>query len=143
MKYNTKLSLFIKNIKHNIQKKMIFFEIYFAKGIFFLFLGFLLGNLFGSFLNIFRELIIWNGFIIIIVILVEELISYLTYHSKKRTAFFAINYGFFIKKFLFNIFSPKIQQYLFSRKRFLIKSLNLFKVGVLLGFFVDAFKVGS
>ncbi len=158
MSYKTRLSLFIKNIQHNIKKRMMFFEIYFAKGVFFLFLGFLLGNLFGSFLNIFHELIIWNGFIIILIIIVEELISYLTYHSKKRTAFFALNFinlyiskknvflnsTLLFKKKLLNIFSSKTKKvFLLRKKTFFIKSLNLFKIGILLGFFVDAFKVGS
>ncbi len=178
MNYKTTLTLFIKNINNIIKKKMKYFKVYFAKYIFFLFLGFLLGNLFGSFLNIFNDLVIWNGFIILILLLSEEAISYLTYHSTKRITFFRLNFiDFYIlkKKFsnyfiyhfnnyikLFyrqkNNFSKKeninlynfvkinfgkIKQYFFCKKLFFIKSLNLFKIGILLGFFVDAFKVGS
>lgn len=178
MNYNTKLSLFIANIQKKINKKILFFEIYFAKGIFLLFFGFLLGNLFGSFLNIFQESLIWNGFIPILILLFEEFISYLTYRSKtkKRALFFAWNFInvrtsdkfhsflennavlriflnciFFIKNFFFSIFAifpqstkEKIKHFFFLYKgTFFIKSLNLFKIGILLGFFIDAFKVGS
>lgn len=70
------------------QKKMVFFKIYFAKGIFFLFFGFLLGNLFGTFVPIFRRFIIWDVVIVALIILVEEFISYSIYKSKKRSLFF-------------------------------------------------------
>ena len=134
MNYKTKLSAFITKIQNYLKNKVVFFEIYFASAIFFLFFGFLLGNLFGSFLNIFRESIIWNGFITLIVLLLEEVISYLIYHSKKRTPFFTLDFInlYFLEKLNF-----------FYKKKFFIRSLNLFKIGVLLGFFIDAFKVGS
>lgn len=187
MGYNTKLFLFIANIQKKTNKKIIFFEIYFAKGIFFLFFGFLVGNLFGSFLNIFRESINWNGFITILILLFEEFISYLTYSSKKRVTSFACNFinirilnkvysalkntvflrmflncVFFIKTLFLRVFTiffanmvyiytifpqntkETIKQFFFLYKHaFFIKSLNLFKIGLLLGFFIDAFKVGS
>lgn len=188
MNYNTKLSLFFINIERNISKKILFFEIYFAKSIFFLFFGFLLGNLFGSFLDIFRKLVIWDGFIVLIIILFQEFISYSIYKSKKQTLFFYIKnkktYKLKKNKFFFNkvmqltnfligsffyvsIFLKKIilkaytvfpetikkkMSYFFFNENlttnktyqiYILKNLNLFKIGILLGFFIDAFKVGS
>lgn len=188
MNYNTKLSLFIINIGRSISKKMLFFEIYFAKGVFFLFFGFLLGNLFGSFLDIFRKLVIWDGFIVLLIILFQEFISYSIYKSKKRTLFFYVKnkkiYKLKKNKFLFNrviqlinflilsffhiliflkktiskiytIFpetlKKKMSHFFFNENLatnkayqiYILKNLNLFKIGILLGFFIDAFKVGS
>jgi Protein of unknown function (DUF565) len=188
MNYNTKLALFFINIEKNISKKMLFFEIYFAKGVFFLFFGFLLGNLFGSFLDIFRKLIIWDGFIVLIIILFQEFISYFIYKSKKRTLFFymknkktyklkknkfffnsvmqltnffILNFfhvSLFLKKVILRVYSifpktiKKKMSYFFFNKNlatnkayqfYILKNLNLFKIGILLGFFIDAFKVGS
>lgn len=156
MNYKTKLTLFIKNIHYKIEKKIIYFEIYITKYIFFLFLGFLLGNLFGSFLNIFRKLIIWDGFLILILLLIEEIISYLMYHPIKKALFSTLHYSSFnvIKKKFDDYFfrnsinlttfhSRKKNTIFFTKKIILIKSLNFFKIGILLGFFVDAFKVGS
>ncbi len=57
-----------------------------------IFFGFVLGNLFGSLLNIFRESIIWNGYITIYILIIEEIISYLIYRSETRTKFFALNF---------------------------------------------------
>jgi len=188
MNYNTKLSLFFINIEKNISKKVLFFEIYFAKGVFFLFFGFLLGNLFGSFLGIFRKLVIWDGFIVLIIILFQEFISYSIYKSKKRTLFFYVktkktyklkkknfffnriiqlinffilnffNFSIFIKKFILRVYSvfpktikKKMIHFFFNEtlttnkayQIYILKNLNLFKIGILLGFFIDAFKVGS
>ena len=189
MNYNTKLSSFLINIEKTIFQKILFFEIYFAKGIFFLFFGFLLGNLFGTFLNIFRKLIIWDGFMVGIILLAEEFISYLIYNQKKRALFFSwqkknlyiskkfiffankiilvgkfLNFTFctiitVFKKISLKIYvifpkkiKKKIKQILFFYKNstkvetyhsYIIKNLNLFKIGILLGFFIDAFKVGS
>ena len=156
MNQNTKLVLFLKNIQRKTRKKVLFFEEYFANGVFFLFLGFLSGNIFGTFLNIFHKTIVWDGFLILILILFEEFISYLTYHSKKRTNFFKFDFisveKFFFKKknFLYiDTFLPKniqlkwSQLFLLYKQPFFLKSLNLFKIGILLGFFIDAFKVGS
>lgn len=52
-------------------------------------------------------------------------------------------YFFFQRKFCFAI--PTFAKNFWSNTRagLVIKSLNLFKIGVLLGFFIDAFKVGS
>ncbi len=188
MNLNTKVFLILQSFSTNLKKKLLYFRMFFANGIFFLFIGFLAGNLFGSLLNIFYESIIWDGFITLFVILLAELISYLIYHSKRRIGFFAFNINnfanrssvekntifqqiivfiihcfekcFFLIKNFFKTFFSIIQNYSFIftsifytskkiakkfywNKVFFIKSLNLFKIGILLGFFIDAFKVGS
>lgn len=86
----------------------------FTIALFFLFSGFLCGNLFGTFLNIIREYISWDGLIIILVICLMEIISYFRYQKKK------------------NFINSQIW-----------RTLNYFKIGLMIGFFIDAFKVGS
>ena len=85
-------------------------------------IGFLSGNLFGTILGLFRELIIWDGFIIACLILVMEIISYFSYNSIQYT----LNSSTRAK----------------NKLKF-FKKLNFFKIGLMIGFFVDAFKVGS
>lgn len=159
MNLNTKLSLILNSIKKVLQGKILYFQIFFENSIFFLFLGFLCGNLFGSFLSISRELKIWDGFIILLIVLCIEIISYLIYRSTNRTSFFAFQFTIldsnikknclkcqnfkFFKNYIF-LYFKKITLFILSYKQpFFIKSLNLFKIGILFGFFIDAFKVGS
>ena len=94
MNYKTNLMIYIQNLYNKFYKKIIFFDSYLYKGIFFLFIGFLIGNLFGTFLNNFRIFIIYDGFIILIIVLIQEIISYLAYHSKKRKKL--VNFDFTI-----------------------------------------------
>jgi hypothetical protein len=70
--------------------------------------------------------------------------------QKKKNKIFSLGppdqkkfYFFFQHKFCFAI--PTFAKNFWSNTRsgLIIKSLNLFKIGVLLGFFIDAFKVGS
>lgn len=165
MDSNTKLFRFIKNIKKKTEEKIVFLKSYFTNGIFFLFFGFLSGNMFGSFLHILRESIVWDGFVTIVIIFFCELISFMMYRSEKRTAFLKLGFlnlntrkkSIFFKLFqttYFYIFGfcKKIilRTYIFFYTNFniylkavFIKSINLFKIGILLGFFIDAFKVGS
>jgi hypothetical protein len=159
---NTKLILFVNNIRKKAKKKSIFFQLYFANGIFFLFFGFLTGNLFGSFLYIFREFLHWDGAIILFLLCLEELISYFTYNSfnefshkqvqaptliEQKKSFF-----FRLKKIIKNkvlttcpyIIKNEVKSFKkLINQNFFIKILNLFKIGIMLGFFIDAFKVGS
>nr|YP_009105757.1 hypothetical chloroplast RF20 [Neocystis brevis]AIT94453.1 hypothetical chloroplast RF20 [Neocystis brevis] len=124
MKLNTRIFYYFEHFILTIKKKNKFFQNNFANALFFLFIGFLSGNLFGSCLNTLRELIIWDGFIIFILVLFIEIVNFLIYHSQKRF--------FFISNFYL-----KVPNSLF------FKSLNYFKLGIMLGFFIDAFKVGS
>ena len=80
-----------------------------------LLIGFLSGNLFGTVLNFVRGFILWDGFIIVTFIIIIEGISYLSYKPRDFKSF----------------------------SYFSIKALSFFKVGLMIGFFVDAFKVGS
>lgn len=112
MFYNTKFLKISSVFFFNIKKKSIFIKKNFVIYIFLLFFGFICGNLFGTFLNFFRYLISWDGFIIIFIILIIEFINYLTYTFKLKN------------NKIFNF-------------------LNFYKIGLLLGFFTDSFKVGS
>lgn len=116
MFYNTKFLKLLNFFYLNIINKFIFIKKNFIIYIFLLFLGFICGNLFGTFLNCFRYYIYWDGFIILLVILLIELINYLIYMKT-----------FELKK----------------QNKYLKKCLNFFKMGLLLGIFTDSFKVGS
>lgn len=87
------------------------------------YLGFIFGNIFGTFLNFLRNKIIWDGIILIIIIFFFEFLNFIIY-NKKQLAPQASS----IPKFL--------------NKKLLIILKN-FQIGILFGFFIDAFKVGS
>lgn len=89
-----------------------------------LLIGFLIGNVFGTFLNTIRRYITWDGVIVFFVISLIEILNYNVYHNKNRS-------------FLFFLLYPK------NIKRSFWKDFNFFKIGLMMGFFVDAFKVGS
>lgn len=169
MSLNTKLVFILQNYYQYITKKFTYFKIYFANSIFFLFFGFLIGNLFGSLLNIFQKYISWNGLITIFILIIIELINCLIYQKKNRVTIFSklkklyfakakkiLKDLFIYTKFMniintLNIFIKCLQpdfstyKHRFGKieKDSVLKSLNLFKIGILLGFFIDAFKVGS
>lgn len=84
MKFDTRLTFFFKNFYKQGKKKFNFFQIHFTNSIFFLLFGFLVGNLFGSLLNIFQESILWQGFITIIIIFLVEFSNYLIYNAVFR-----------------------------------------------------------
>lgn len=165
----------------------------FAGGIFFLFVGFVIGNLFGTFLPSIRIFFSWDGFIVIFLLFFIEFISYIRYQRKNR--FFLILWAaehevlesgqakgyavgqqkqpisFTKDKFPLDVEDQRRKQHplnnevtaakkgkrndnkitFTSRYPFFIistfqvgwKSFNYFKIGFLLGFFIDAYKVGS
>lgn len=125
MRSETRLSSFFQNILISFKEKFFFFQNSFSSSIFFLFFGFLVGNLFGTFLNAIRAFIYWDGFIVLILLFFIEIISYITYHKEGRSFFIIWRFPFLYQKRLF------------------WKCVNFFKIGLLLGFFIDAFKVGS
>nr|YP_010731872.1 hypothetical chloroplast RF20 [Phyllosiphon coccidium]WDY12703.1 hypothetical chloroplast RF20 [Phyllosiphon coccidium] len=92
--------------------------------LFTLLFGFLAGSMFGSIVSTIQEYSIWDGFVGIVLIIFMEIVSYLTYRTKDRPFFF------------FLISSQKLNQTPW-------RVANMFKIGLMLGFFVDAFKVGS
>lgn len=113
------MTLFVKfkNLMQTLQTarevKTDYFEAQFSFSLFFLFLGFVSGNLFGTFLTFFRAYIIWDGFIMMLGLVLVEFLNYVSFthlNGQRKT----------------------------TRRR-----LNFLKIGLLLGFFIDAFKVGS
>ena len=89
--------------------------------------GFLVGNLFGTFLNTLRFFFIWDVFIIFILIGLLEILNYIVYHTRNRPVFL----------------SPFEATRNLVPTEFVVQFLNFFKIGLMIGFFVDAFKVGS
>ena len=130
MKINTNFLKILTSLISFNQIHINFFEKKFTLSIFFLFLGFICGNLFGTFLNFFRTIIYWDGIIILIIILVIEFIHFLNYANKDKLKIFKTLVYF--KKLTIDI-----------KKIFFLQILNFYKLGLLLGFFTDAFKVGS
>jgi hypothetical protein len=125
MRSETRIARFLRNFSESFKEKFSFFQMSFSSAIFFLFSGFLGGNLFGTFLNAIRTLIPWDGFIVVSFLFFVEIISYIRYHNEGR--FFLI-----LWKFPFSY-----------KKRIFWKNFNFLKIGLMLGFFIDAFKVGS
>jgi hypothetical protein len=182
----------------------------FAGRIFFLFVGFVIGNLFGTFLPAIRLFFSWDGFIVLFLLFFIEFISYIRYQRKSRfflilwnlprgpesIPFWGINFQSPIhfakekEKFFLDLEDeinnpPRLNNEVTAAKKvkqndnkiaftgnfpfFRIslsplfsnegkttffegsppfntkgyKSLNYFKIGFLLGFFIDAYKVGS
>nr|YP_009518896.1 hypothetical protein Ycf20 [Boodleopsis pusilla]AYC64868.1 hypothetical protein Ycf20 [Boodleopsis pusilla] len=76
--------------------------------------GLIFGNLFGTFLNFLRNEIVWDGTVLLIIILFFEFFNYCIYKKNPIKGSF----------------------------RCLILLKN-FQIGILLGLFIDAFKVGS
>lgn len=117
--FTNRIYILIKNIFFKFSKKSFFFNLkkidkYFLAAACSLYFGFVIGNLFGTFLIFLRNTIIWDGMSLIFIILFLEIINSIIYNIKLKK-----------KRFLF----------------FLI--LRNFQIGLLLGFFIDAFKVGS
>ena len=136
--------------------------------------GFLVANVFGTFLTLLRSCLVWDGFIIIGLLLLVETTNLIVYRIFKPSLLRSIEgprtqgtpqrpqkefraEGSFsgIKdlegqdpsKGRSRMISSKTLKpliFLFDRRSFLLCQLvNSFKLGLLLGFFVEAFKVGS
>ncbi len=125
MRSETRLARFLIDFSENFRKKFSFFQMSFSSAIFFLFSGFLGGNLFGTFLNGIRIFLPWDGFIVLSFLFFVEILSYIRYHMEGR--FFLL-----LWKLPFSY-----------QKRIFWKNFNFLKIGLMLGFFIDAFKVGS
>ena len=128
--------------------------------------GFLLANLFGTFLTGLRSYVVWDGFIIGILIFFVEATNVIVYRipirliskeelgeptdkrkvSKPFTLVKGFRFG--ILPFLSNSLPlrgvNKANEIVVREPRSpLYQFINSFKLGLLLGFFVEAFKVGS
>lgn len=114
MKYLTRYySQFNNNIKF-INRKIKKLKKNFLSFLLFFFLGFFIGNLFGTFVEYIKFINISNSLLILLLIISNEFINFCVYSKKK----------------------PKYKFKLYT-------FLNAFKIGTLLGFFVDSYKVGS
>jgi len=137
--------------------------------IFTLFLGFVCGNLFGTFLNYFRNFVSWDGIIVSLTNLVIEFINYLNfsfnkpgsndYNTETKLTKTIVNRDNQLSqaiqtqsneqtKYLRLDSTPifpnrSVIKFPASNKRHWVKIFNFYKIGLLLGFFIDAFKVGS
>ena len=98
-------------------------NLFLSTTLFFLFLGFVLGNLFGTFLTGLRHVFHWDGYIILSLLTFMEITNYGIYHPRLERKCLA---------------SPSLM-----RSALVWKMCNFFKIGLMLGFFIDAFKVGS
>ena len=172
MNLNTKFFKQVYKLNSEIKTKIYFFQKIVILSLFFLFLGFVCGNLFGTFLQYFRDFTDWDGAIIIVTLVTIELINFLNY--KKLNLRFPFGYITLQKKnyqlwrastqvednVIVNdsaalrqnkIFNQPLKQgshepFLkpkFKKENNYIKILNFYKIGLLLGFFIEAFKVGS
>jgi len=130
MKINTNFLQILTYLIASNRFHINFFSKKFTLSIFFLFFGFICGNLFGTFLNFFRNFIYWDGIIILITILVIEFIHFFNYTNQNNNKIFKMLV--YLKKLNIN-----------KKNIFFIQILNFYKLGLLLGFFTDAFKVGS
>lgn len=165
-----------------LEKKFNFFSKNFPISVLFLFIGFFLGNIFGTFLNWLREFIVWDGLLIFVLLFFFEIISSIVYQnslnfilppvSTDQKGFFHL----FLTKNLFSkiiLFGNKLKKkspfktdtkltnqlnleidyknlrdflpinLYFLKNLPMWRLLNCLKVGILFGFFIDAFKVGS
>jgi hypothetical protein len=183
MNPNTKFVQQLKKLSILIQKKIRVFQKNVIFSVFSLFLGFVCGNLFGTFLIFFRRFLNWDVLIITTTILIVEFINYLNYKDKKRVisknfTWNATRWHQYFRsrktkwrveiskifstsqsrlsplesKFFINETSCRntsnsafLDQKIYEIKKKInfIKILNFYKIGLLLGFFIDAFKVGS
>ena len=114
----------------SFQGRVLLFQKSFAAVLFALFVGFLVANIFGTFLSALRSFAIWDGFVIFGLVLFVELISYAIYHNGERQFMGISSFQFTKDKTLF-------------WRLPVARITNNFKIGFLLGFFVEAFKVGS
>ena len=115
----------LKALIFYLQCRIQLFQSSFATMLLSLLLGFLLANIFGTFLGALRCATIWDGFVIFGLVVLVEVISCARYQTLQPPPVGVIS------------FAPTKNQNLFWRLT------NNFKVGLLLGFFVEAFKVGS
>ena len=151
MTFDTRIFFLIKKFVFKLKEKTYIFKKSFTMSFFILLAGFLFGNLFGTFLNILRFFIPWDGFILLLILLILEIISFLSYQKK---------YSFFtqqpknsnpINKNIINQSAShekdfSAEGFLLLKKnenRLIYKNLNFMKIGLMFGFFIDAFKVGS
>ena len=116
MNYLTRYYSILSQLFNFVNKKFIKLKNNFLSFLLLLFIGFFIGNLFGTLVESIRQFNIADSFLILSLITINELINALVYRRyQKKTNTDTKKYNL----------------------------LNAFKIGVLLGFFIDSFKVGS
>ena len=163
-------------------KKFKFFKRHFSISVLFLFIGFFVGNIFGTFLSWLRHFIVWDGLLVFALLSFFEIISSIVYQNNITLLPQAVStnkmvfFDFFVTKNIFlkmrlvlkklrnldslntsiksadqlnlEIDNKRLRNFLTISSYFLKslpiwRLLNCLKVGILFGFFIDAFKVGS
>ncbi len=195
MSTETRIFKKIRKTSILLEKKLNFFKKNFSISVLFLFIGFFIGNIFGTFLNWLRHFIVWDGLLIFVLLLFFEIISSIVYQNNPTFVSQPISTGktffpyFFLTKNIFlkmGLLREKLKEadssdisilenknfeydtisfkstnqsnFQIGYKKLRISSttyfsffknlpiwrlLNCLKVGILFGFFIDAFKVGS
>jgi hypothetical protein len=138
MIFKSKLDAFVSQYIGSVREKSLFFRKNFPSILALLLFGFLVGNVFGTFLNTLRVFFLWDVFIIFILIGLLEILNYNVYHARNRLLFLSPSRRNVVPASRFatskrNVVPAKI----------VVQFLNFFKIGLMIGFFVDAFKVGS
>ena len=119
MRSNRRLFGVLTGGRFQVERKVNGLTTFLPTTLFCLFLGFGVGNLFGTFLAGLRHFFHWDGFIILSLLGFIEITNYAIYHSKLE------------------------RNILPSRSVPAWKICHFLKIGLMLGFFIDAFKVGS
>lgn len=130
-------------------KKRKFFY-YFLESSCSFYLGFLFGNIFGTFLTFLRNLVSWDGILFFFLIVFFEFLNFFIY---KRIRFRLIGTVSNLKACSANAKRLRWPKGLQGGSRSICVSpqpaslgvffLKNFQTGILFGFFIDAFKVGS
>lgn len=126
MRLNQRLVGLLASGRLEIERKVGGLTPFVSTTLFFLFLGFVVGNLFGTFLAGLRHVFQWDGYIIFCLLTFIEITNYGIYHPRLQRPSF-----------------PGEANPLSKRRARVWKMCNFFKMGLMLGFFIDAFKVGS
>ena len=172
MLFETKLFRNVNKIFYTLKERLLVVQNSFSLALFALFLGFLCGNLFGTFLDTLRVYFIWNGFVAFIILLFIEMINFFVYKISltekintnlplafNKTRGFQSLARVTPKGWLYSPqkgqsnsrgYNIKVQRKGrdvrfagVSETSYIERSMNAFKIGLLFGFFIDSFKVGS
>jgi hypothetical protein len=125
MANNPRAAALLRQVALAFQNRVRPFRRSFSIILFSLLFGFLFANIFGTFLNVLRNAIAWDGFVIVGILMFVEVTNYLTYHPFKSSS------------------NQIVYDATKTNKEVICRIVNSFKMGLLLGFFVEAFKVGS
>jgi len=162
MNPTTRLVISISNFIDITQNIFFYKKKDFSTKLFLLFLGFVIGSLFGTFLPDFPDKINSHSISILLIISIIEIINCLVYSSKKRSGILTLNLEMLSQpllltktEFFLLLYREKREQHMSknfkvktkllteNKRRYFYRNVNSFKLGIMLGFFIDAFKVGS